>query len=60
MNQNRCVCCGELIPEGRQVCWLCANGRAHFPTARLAKQSTIITIISKCTKRIFDKLCGKG
>jgi len=20
---NRCVCCGELIPEGRQVCPSC-------------------------------------
>lgn len=20
---NRCVCCGEIIPEGRQVCWGC-------------------------------------
>lgn len=22
-NSNRCVCCGELIPEGRQVCPSC-------------------------------------
>jgi hypothetical protein len=21
--QNRCVCCGEIIPEGRQVCPMC-------------------------------------
>lgn len=23
MNNNRCVCCGEIIPEGRQVCPAC-------------------------------------
>lgn len=23
LTENRCVCCGELIPEGRQVCPLC-------------------------------------
>ena len=23
MNENRCVCCGEIIPEGRMVCPLC-------------------------------------
>ena len=23
MNNNRCVCCGEIIPEGRMVCLLC-------------------------------------
>lgn len=20
MEDNRCICCGEVIPEGRQVC----------------------------------------
>lgn len=23
MNDNRCVCCGEIIPEGLQVCMNC-------------------------------------
>lgn len=23
MNDNRCVCCGAIIPEGRQVCPSC-------------------------------------
>lgn len=23
MNNNRCVCCGEIIPEGWQVCPAC-------------------------------------
>lgn len=23
MNENRCVCCGEIIPEGRMVCPKC-------------------------------------
>ena len=22
---NRCVCCGEIIPEGRQVCLNCES-----------------------------------
>lgn len=25
MNINRCVCCGVIIPEGRQVCHICEN-----------------------------------
>ena len=25
MNENTCVCCGETIPEGRQVCWGCEH-----------------------------------
>lgn len=23
MNENKCTCCGEPIPEGRQVCPAC-------------------------------------
>ena len=23
--ENRCICCGEIIPEGRQVCINCEN-----------------------------------
>lgn len=25
MSENRCVCCGEIIPEGRQICIICEN-----------------------------------
>lgn len=25
-NVDRCVCCGEIVPEGRQVCWNCERG----------------------------------
>ena len=24
---DRCVCCGEIIPEGRQICPLCEQGK---------------------------------
>ena len=25
MDANRCVCCGEIIPEGKMVCWPCEH-----------------------------------
>ena len=25
MRDNRCVCCGDVIPEGRQVCYRCEH-----------------------------------
>ena len=25
MSENRCVCCGEIIPEGRQTCKRCVE-----------------------------------
>ncbi len=24
---STCVCCGAPVPEGRQVCWACENGK---------------------------------
>ena len=24
---DRCVCCGEIIPEGRHICPLCEQGK---------------------------------
>lgn len=25
-NINSCVCCGDVIPEGTQLCWRCQRG----------------------------------
>jgi predicted nucleic acid-binding Zn ribbon protein len=25
MSEDRCVCCGDIIPEGQQVCWQCEH-----------------------------------
>lgn len=41
--QDRCVCCGEYVPEGRQVCPNCEKGssikdsgnRTKFPTGAI-------------------------
>lgn len=29
MSENRCVCCGDIIPEGRQICPACEKGYKH-------------------------------
>ena len=28
--EDRCICCGEIIPEGRQVCWACEKGGSRM------------------------------
>ena len=25
MSVDRCICCGEIVPEGRMVCWQCEH-----------------------------------
>lgn len=34
--ENRCVCCGEIIPEGRQVCPLCEE-ESHRQKKKIKK-----------------------
>lgn len=33
MSEDRCICCGEIVPEGRMVCPYCEN---HIMTDREA------------------------
>ena len=33
MNENRCIFCGEIIPEGRQVCPICEQIQADTTKA---------------------------
>ena len=30
MSEDRCVVCGEIIPEGRQICWNCQQSSRYF------------------------------
>ena len=30
MSENRCVCCGQVIPEGDQVCISCKNEAMNY------------------------------
>lgn len=36
-NVDRCVCCGETIPEGRYVCLACAH-RTEIPSGTVKKK----------------------
>lgn len=48
MSENRCVCCGEIIPEGRQVCIRCERTTYGKETNMNEKQvDRIIEIVGK-------------
>ena len=53
MDADRCVCCGEIIPEGRMVCWACEhstnNGIKHerISTSPTEKQIRIADYIAE-------------
>lgn len=37
--ENYCVCCGEVIPEGRMVCPLCEYALTKVPPGDYSKRS---------------------
>ena len=47
MSENRCVCCGSIIPEGGQVCRLCqkeADEKLYDAERTLKRRSTLAWI----------------
>ena len=41
---DRCICCGEIIPEGRHICQSCAD--------RIGKAKDIVVHCEECYYRI--------
>lgn len=68
--EDRCVCCGEIIPEGRMVCPNCevaSKARRETPCdfckgrAYTKKPVTIITAYGKRFQMVFEYCpnCGR-
>ena len=49
--EDRCICCGEIIPEGRQVCWTCEKGEVNSGNNRMH-------ISCDCSSRIYGNCMG--
>lgn len=65
---NTCVCCGEIIPEGRQYCPSCENAdyegivtriRAGNSGLRTAKRDYIINFCREWDKARFKLRGGR-
>lgn len=54
MNEDRCVCCGEIIPEGSWVCPKCAKGVYKTTCEDCGR---VVYTRSYATKRC--KICSK-
>ena len=49
MSENRCVCCGESIPEGTMVCSICSKSNENLATPEF---------ICKQLAERFDEPCN--
>ena len=55
-NNNRCVCCGDIIPEGRQVCPVCEMKFAAASRSAIRKKVKSIRDQEYNKKNIVQKL----
>ena len=56
MKEERCIICGDIIPEGLMVCPLCSSGersepRAQVKTIRVLKGNSVQEFIKRCIRR---------
>lgn len=63
--EDRCVCCGALIPEGRQVCPTCERGACmhlwvfdQLESSWLGK--TIVYRCARCGAERLEKPARRG
>ena len=40
MDADRCVSCGEIIPEGRLICWRCEQKEIKYGTILQTNNAT--------------------
>ena len=61
MDANRCVCCGEIVPEGTMVCPNCKKELWNQTQIRMSKPDGIqnIKIPEKCKycDHFFNYIC---
>lgn len=51
MDVDRCVCCGEIVPEGTWVCWNCEQNGGPKPKANTPSELQV-----KLADKIADTL----
>ena len=55
MNNNRCVKCNEIIPEGRQVCPNCESSKAKAEKVLETIKSILIQDIERLKQKVKDE-----
>ena len=62
INEERCVMCGKVIPEGRMICYKCEDVEPNFDTRKIAVSlnevsniSEFVSLASKCRDDVVVK-----
>lgn len=61
MSENRCVCCGDIIPEGRQICPYCEQPEIYIAVAETEKRTiTVRGTLRQCAAWCDAIISGIG
>ena len=52
--ENKCVCCGKVIPEGQMVCWNCRHTELKYGAILQTMGAT-----KEETERVYEFLYRK-
>ena len=56
--ENMCICCGEIIPEGRQICPECEKGRREKSMTKISPEKYVEGVNSIYIEQpAYDKGC---
>lgn len=59
MRDNTCVCCGEIIPEGRQVCPSCESGKVKTKSELTPRQWKLYNLLKeKGDEWTYQAICA--
>jgi len=56
MQDDKCVCCGEYVPDGRQVCCGCENTYIKFKNGSIIKSIGNSTNTVRSRKKSFEQM----
>ena len=55
MSENRCVCCGEIIPEGTMVCSICSKSNENLVTPEFICEQLADRFDEPCNMSPFEE-----
>lgn len=57
---DRCLFCGAIIPEGRQICPRCERERTLLGYGKKSRLLQVMLVVEHAVKRRWKWIFGKG
>ncbi len=55
--EDRCILCGDIIPEGRMVCPLCEDDPSRLHKKKDKKKNKFFVVVANIFKKLVRRKC---